>query len=158
MTPRASSNTGAGTRPIPSTITCASSTWIRSSPASTCGLDYVDEVRSRDPVTGRQFSRYTGDQATLHLDNGLKRGYEHKRFGSLFLSKPFGPSQEHRINNIAIFEEGGGWWNRLDLEYTIRDELLATLAWNHYWGSEDTLFGQFGESSNIQLGIKYLFE
>ncbi|WP_133513235.1 RNA polymerase-associated protein rapA [Candidatus Thiosymbion oneisti] len=121
-------------------------------------LDYVDEVRSRDPVTGQKFSRYTGDQATLHLDNGLKRGYEHKRFGSLFLSKPFGPSQEHRINNIAIFEEGGGWWNRLDLEYTIRDELLATLAWNHYWGSEDTLFGQFGKASNIQLGIKYLFE
>ncbi len=121
-------------------------------------LDYADEVRSRDPVTGQKFSRYTGDQATLHLDNGLKRGDEYKHFGSLFLSKPFGPSQEHRINNITIFEEGGGWWNRLDLEYTIRDELLATLAWNHYWGSENTLFGQFGESSNIQLGIKYLFE
>lgn len=121
-------------------------------------LDYVDKVRYQDPVSGQKFSRYTGDQATLHLSNGLKRGEEHKHFGSLFLSKPFGPSQEHRVNNITIFEEGGGWWNRLDLEYTIRDELLATLAWNQYWGDENTLFGQFDESSNIQLGIKYLFE
>jgi hypothetical protein len=121
-------------------------------------LDYVDEVRATDPLTGQTFSRYTGDQATLHLDNGLKRGYEYKTFGSLFLSKPFGPSQEHRINNITIFEEGGGWWNRLDVEYTIRDELLATLAWNQYWGSENTIFGQFADSSSIQVGIKYLFE
>jgi hypothetical protein len=121
-------------------------------------LDYIDEVRSTDSVTGQTFSRYTGDQATLHLDNGLKRGYEYKSFGSLFLSKPFGPSQEHRINNITIFEEGGGWWNRLDVEYTLRDELLATLAWNQYWGSENTLFGQFDKSSSVQVGIKVLFE
>lgn len=121
-------------------------------------LDYIDETRFQDPTTGRKFNRYTGDQATLHLDNGLKRGYENKSFGSLFLSKPLGPSQEHRLNNITIFEEGGGWWNRLDLEYTIRDELLATLAWNQYWGKENTMFGQFEDASSIQLGIKYLFE
>ncbi|MCB2262822.1 MAG: RNA polymerase-associated protein rapA [Candidatus Thiosymbion ectosymbiont of Robbea hypermnestra] len=121
-------------------------------------LDYIDETRFQDPTTGRKFNRYTGDQATLHLDNGLKRGYENKSFGSLFLSKPLGPSQEHRLNNITIFEEGGGWWNRLDLEYTIRDELLATLAWNQYWGKENTMFGQFDDASSIQLGIKYLFE
>lgn len=121
-------------------------------------LDYINDVEYTDPSTGQNFRRYTGDQPTMHLDNGLKRGYEYKSFGSLFLSKPFGPSQEHRINNITIYEEGGGWWNRLDVEYTLRDELLATFAWNQYWGSENTLFGQFADSSNIQVGIKYLFE
>ena len=72
-------------------------------------LDYINEVRAVDGTTGQTFRRYSADQPTLHLDNGLKRGYEYKTFGSLFLSKPFGPSQEHRVNNITIYEEGGGW-------------------------------------------------
>ena len=121
-------------------------------------LDYVDQTQYVDPMTGQKFNRYTGDQASMHLTNGLRRGYENKEFYSLFLSKPFGPSQEHRVNNITIYEEGGGWWNRFTVDYTFRDELLGTFEWNQYWGNDNTTFGQFQNSSSVMLGVKYLIE
>jgi hypothetical protein len=114
-------------------------------------LDFVD-----DTLAGG-YGRYTGDRASMHLSNGLQKDYKNKEFYSLFFSKPFGPSQEHRFNNITIYEEGGGKWNRFDVEYSFMDELIGSAAWNHYWGNENTLFGQFNKSSNLQVGIKYIF-
>lgn len=101
--------------------------------------------------------RYSADQATLHLSNNLQKGNKHKEFYSLFLSKPFGNEQQGRINNITIYEEGGGFWNLVDVEYAFNEELIASAEWNHYWGDENTLFGQFDRSGNLQMGIKYLF-
>ena len=102
--------------------------------------------------------RYTADFATLSLTNDLNKGYENKEFYSLFFSKPFGDSQEHRWNNISIYEEGGGFWNRFDVEYSFTDTVLGSAEWNHYGGDENTTFGQFDESSNVQLGMKWIFE
>jgi hypothetical protein len=103
-------------------------------------------------------SEYTGDPAVMNTTNGLKKGREYKEFYSLFLSKPFGPNQLGRVNNIIIYEEGGGWWNRLDAEYTLSDQLIVTGEINHYWGDDETTFGQFDDSSNIQVGFKYIIE
>jgi hypothetical protein len=44
------------------------------------------------------------------------------------------------------------------VEYRFTDALIGTAELNMYFGSEDTMFGQFKESSNFQLGIKYIFE
>jgi hypothetical protein len=116
-------------------------------------LDYVDSKSKR--VTG--YDRYTGDLPVLHMDNDLAKADEFKEFYSLFFSKPFGPSQEHRWNNITIYEEGDGWWNRFDVEYTFTDNLIGSAELNLYWGNENTLFGQFENASNFQVGLKYLF-
>jgi hypothetical protein len=116
----------------------------------------LDHLNDDSVVPG--YKRYTGDQAVLHLDNGLQEAEEYKEFYSLFFSKPFGPSQEHRWNNITIYEENDGWWNRFDLEYSFTDELIGTAELNLYWGSENTLFGQFKNSSNFQIGMKYIFD
>ena len=129
-------------------------------------LDYVNKSRTCTTQSNAQTttsnsydcSRYTGDLATLHLSNGLNQAYENKEFYSLFLSKPFGPSDEHRWNNIVMYEEGGGYWNRFDMEYSFTDNLIGTAEWNQYWGDEDTQFGQFKDSSNVQVGIRYLFD
>ncbi|MGF1547303.1 MAG: hypothetical protein ACFCUG_08255 [Thiotrichales bacterium] len=122
-------------------------------------LDYVNDRASCRTQTGLEFdcSRYTGDFPTLNPTNGLRRGEEHKEFYSLFFSKPFGSAQQHRWNNITIFEENGGWWNRFDVEYSLTDNLFLMGAWNNYWGEEDTQFGQMKNSSNLQAGVKYLF-
>ncbi len=123
-------------------------------------LDYIDEQDSC--VTQGGFtvdcSRYTADFPTLSMGNGLMQGYENKEFYSLFFSKPFGASQEHRWNNIFIFEEGGGKWNRFDVEYSFSDTVIGSAEWNHYWGDENTTFGQFADSSSLQLGVKWLFQ
>lgn len=116
-------------------------------------LDYIDEAGNGTAASGR----YTADPAVMHLSNGLKKGEEFKEFYSLFLSKPLGEDQLGRINNIIMYEENDGWWNRMDLEYSFTDEWIGTAEWNRYWGSVDTMFGQFNNSSNIQAGIKYLF-
>jgi hypothetical protein len=118
-------------------------------------LDFVDEsVSVNASATGQ---RYTGDMATLHLSNGLQKAHENKEFYSLFLSKPFGPNQLGRWNNIFMFEEGGGKWNRFDVEYSFSDELVGSFELNNYWGDANTQFGQMEDSSNIQVGLKYLF-
>jgi hypothetical protein len=101
--------------------------------------------------------RYTADMATMHVTNNLNKAEENKEFYSLFLSKPFGASGEHRWNNIFMFEENGGKWNRLDAEFSIDDETQATVEYNKYWGNENTQFGQLEKSSNIQVGVKYSF-
>ena len=101
---------------------------------------------------------YHGNQAVLHLSNDLKKGYKYYNFGSLFLSKPFGTQQDGRVNNIIIAERGGGYWNRLDVEYRFTDQLIGSAEWNMYFGDQETQFGQFRDSSNFQLGVKYIFE
>ena len=123
-------------------------------------MDYVDDKGTCTTQTGLQFncSRYTGDFPTMNLTNGMAKARKNKEFYSLFFSKPFGDSQEHRWNNITIYEEGGGWWNRLDVEYSFTDKLLGTAEWNTYWGDRDSMFGQFKDSSNVQVGLKYLFD
>ena len=113
-------------------------------------LDYVD-INTADSWT------YTADQATMSLTNGLNKGEEAKNFGSLFLSKPFGASGEHRFNNIFMFEENGGIWNRFDIDYSIDDETQITFEMNEYGGNENTQFGQLAKSSNIQFGFKRTF-
>lgn len=123
-------------------------------------LDFVDDSRTCTSQVGNPYdcSRYTGDFATLHLDNGMNKGWENKEFYSLFLSKPFGPSQLGRWNNITMYEDGGGWWNRLDAEYSFTDEIVGAAELNLYWGDDDTQFGQFEASSNVQIGVKYIWE
>jgi hypothetical protein len=117
-------------------------------------LDFVDTGSS----TGTDW-KYTADMATMSLTNNLNKGIEHKNFYSIFLSKPFGASGEHRWNNILMLEEGGtgGKWNRLDAEFSIDDDTQATVEYNKYWGDANTQFGQLEKSSNIQVGVKYSF-
>jgi len=122
-------------------------------------LDYVDEQRTCTTAFGTEFdcSRYTADMSTMSLENGMKEGDEVETFVSFFLSKPFGSDVQHRWNNIIIAENDGGYWNRFDVEYSFNDEMVGTVEYNKYWGDEDTMFGQFEDSSNLQLGFKYLF-
>jgi len=101
--------------------------------------------------------KYTADMATMHLTNNLNKGQEFKEFYSLFLSKPFGASGEHRWNNIFMYEDGDGMWNRLDAEFSMDDNTQITLEWNKYFGDANTQFGQLAASSNIQAGFKYSF-
>jgi len=115
-------------------------------------LDYINEGHK-----SAQTWKYTADMATMHLTNNLQAAEENKEFYSLFLSKPFGESGQHRWNNIFMFEENGGKWNRLDIEYTFNDNTVLTGEYNNYWGNENTQFGQLKESSNVQVGVKYLF-
>lgn len=122
-------------------------------------LDFVEEGRTCTTQTGIRFdcSRYTGDFPVLNPTNGLLQANKNKEFYSLFFSKPFGSSQQHRWNNITIYEENGGWWNRFDAEYSLTDNLILSGALNAYWGEKNTQFGQLKEASNVQLGLKYLF-
>jgi len=102
-------------------------------------------------------ARYTADMAAMSMQNGYQKAIKNKEFYSLFLSKPYGSSQQHRWNNIFIYEENGGKWNRLDTEYSLSDNAVLTAEYNKYWGNPDTQFGQFKNSSNVQLGVKYSF-
>jgi hypothetical protein len=117
-------------------------------------LDFVDTGDRRSTNW-----KYTADMATMSLTNNLQKGQEHKAFYSLFLSKPFGASGEHRWNNIFMLDAGNGdgKWNRLDAEFSINDDTQATVEWNKYFGGTNTQFGQFNNSSNIQVGVKYSF-
>jgi hypothetical protein len=124
-------------------------------------LDFIDQT-GRAPTRGGVTSnvtgaRYTGDMAAMHISNGLQKGIENKEFYSLFFSKPFGASGEHRWNNIFMYEENGGKWNRLDAEFSIDDVTQVTVEFNKYFGDVNTQFGQLAKSSNIQLGFKYSF-
>ena len=124
-------------------------------------LDFVDEAGTcTGTSTGANCGRYTADRSAMHLSNGLQKAVENKNFYSLFFSKPFGASGEHRWNNITMLEEGlngNGKWNRLDAEFSIDDDTQATVEYNKYWGDENTQFGQLEKSSNIQVGVKYSF-
>jgi len=123
-------------------------------------LDYVDEKTDSSGAncgTTANCGRYTGDFSSMSLTNGMNKGDEVETFISFFLSKPFGSDVQHRWNNIIIAENGGGYWNRFDVEYSFNDEMVGTVEYNKYWGDENTTFGQFENSSNLQLGFKYLF-
>ena len=121
-------------------------------------LDYVNEtVNANSGNTTATGGRYTADTAAMHMSNGLQKAEENKEFYSIFLSKPFGASGEHRWNNIIMYEENGGKWNRLDAEFSIDDDTQATVEYNKYWGDANTQFGQLEKSSNIQVGVKYSF-
>jgi hypothetical protein len=125
-------------------------------------LDYIDNNNDFDGTTctvddGANCGVYTADYATMHLTNGLNKAEKDKNFYSLFFSKPFGASGEHRWNNIFMYEENGGKWNRLDAEFSIDDDTQATVEYNKYWGNENTQFGQLEAASNIQVGVKYSF-
>jgi len=115
-------------------------------------LDFVDEG-NYDSTTWR----YTADTATMSLKNNLKKAKKNKEFVSLYLSKPFGASDQHRWNNIFMLEEEGGKWNRLDVEFAYDDNTVLTAEYNKYFGNENTQFGQFKNSSNMQVGLKYSF-
>ena len=123
-------------------------------------LDFKNTSRTCTTESGSTFdcSTYTGDMATLSLTNGLKKAEKNKEFYSLFLSKPFGESGEGRWNNIFIYEEGGGKWNRFDVEYGFDDQLIGTFEVNKYFGDNNTMFGQFENASNVQIGVKYLLQ
>jgi hypothetical protein len=124
-------------------------------------LDFIDQgcsFTTQAGVPGASCARYTGDPAAMSVDNGLKKGYKNKEFYSLFLSKPVGANQLGRVNNILIYEEGGGYWNRLDAEYSLSDQMVVSGEINFYFGDEDTLFGQFKNSSNVQVGLKYIID
>ena len=101
---------------------------------------------------------YTADFAAMHMSNGFKKAEENKEFYSLFFSKPFGASGEGRWNNILMLEEGGGRWNRFDVEYSMTDSLIGSIEFNNYWGDKNTQFGQLENASNIQIGLKYLLQ
>jgi hypothetical protein len=116
-------------------------------------LDHV----SKGSSTSDADWQYTADSAVMSMSNGFKKAEENKEFYSLFLSKPFGASGEHRWNNIFMFEENGGKWNRLDAEFSIDDDTQITTEYNNYWGDENTQFGQLKKSSNVQVGFKYSF-
>jgi len=115
-------------------------------------LDFVDVGNSSATNW-----KYTADMATMSLTNNLNKGEKDKEFYSLFFSKPFGASGEHRWNNIFMFEENGGKWNRLDAEFSIDDDTQVTAEYNKYWGDANTQFGQLEKSSNVQVGFKYSF-
>ena len=112
-------------------------------------LDFVDGAQAD--------GKYTADYATMSILNGFNKATKDKNFYSLFFSKPFGASGEHRWNNILMLEENGGKWNRLDAEFSIDDDTQATVEYNKYWGDANTQFGQLEASSNIQVGVKYSF-
>jgi hypothetical protein len=124
-------------------------------------LNYVDENSIPDELSGNydltSLGRFTADYATMSLNNNFNKAEKDKNFYSLYLSKPYGESGQHRWNNIFIYEENGGKWNRIDTEYTINDNTIATAEYNKYWGDENTQFGQLEKASNFQLGVKYTF-
>ena len=123
-------------------------------------LDYVDNATDSDGnACGQKVNCgvYTADMAAMHMSNGLQKAEENKEFYSFFMSKPFGAEQQHRWNNIFMFEENGGKWNRFDVEYSFNDELIGMAEMNKYWGDTNTQFGQMENSSNLQLGLKYIF-
>jgi len=127
-------------------------------------LDHIDNYVDHDGTTScssissSNCGVYTTDYATMHLSNGFNKALENKEFYSLFLSKPFGASGEGRWNNILMLEEGGGRWNRFDVEYSLTNNLIGTAEYNKYWGDDNSQFGQLEAASNVQLGLKYLFE
>jgi len=125
-------------------------------------LDHVDNDVDWDGTActtadGANCGVYTADFATMHMSNNFQKAEKNKEFYSLFFSKPFGNEQQHRWNNIFMYEENGGKWNRLDVEYSFNDEIIGTAEYNKYWGDANTQFGQMEKSSNFQLGLKYIF-
>ena len=127
-------------------------------------LDFIDTTSTSTDDYGNTSvlsgAEYTGDMATMSMENNFNKGIKNKNFYSLFFSKPFGASGQHRWNNIVMVEEGtgsNGYWNRFDVSYGLTDDVESTVEFNNYWGNDNTQFGQFKDSSNMQVGVKYSF-
>ena len=120
-------------------------------------LDYVDE-KVQYQGDSRQYSKHTANAATMSLANQFKKAEKHQIMYTFFLSKPFLEGDALRVNNIVLLEnENGGYWDRLDFEYSYSDDIVLTGALNQYGGDKYGVFGQFVNSSNVQLGFKYIF-
>ena len=120
-------------------------------------LDYIDEV-STQQGTSQTLGRFTANSATMSLGNQFQKAEEHQIRYTLYLSKPFLESDALRVNNLFLLEnENGGYWDKLDFEYTYSDNVVLTGAYNQYGGDRNGVFGQFVDESNVQLGFKYIF-
>ena len=120
-------------------------------------LDYVD-TKVQYAGNTQSYGKFTANPATLSITNGFKKAQEHQIMYTLFLSKPFLESDALRVNNLFLYEqEDGGYWNRLDLEYSYTDDIMLTAEWNKYGGDTNGVFGQFEDMSNVQVGLKYIF-
>ena len=99
------------------------------------------------------------DFATMMLSNGFNTdgAVKFKEYYSLYFSKPFGESGQHRWNNMTMYEGGDGWWNWFTIGFGMTDDIEATFELNHYWGNPNTAFGQHQKSNNVQVGLKYNF-
>lgn len=138
-------------------VTVAKNLFVSLQFMDTWNLDHVDE-NVQYAGNSRSYGKFTANPATLSLTNGFKKAQEHQIMYTLFLSKPFLESDALRVNNLFLYEqEDGGYWNRLDLEYSYADDILLTAEWNKYGGDEYGVFGQFEDQSNFQVGIKYIF-
>jgi hypothetical protein len=105
------------------------------------------------------YSEFHADFATMMLSNGFNTAgaVKSKEFYSLYFSKPFGVSGQHRWNNMTMYEGGDGWWNWFTIGFGMTDNIEATFETNHYWGTPNTQFGQLQNSNNVQIGFKYNF-
>jgi len=105
------------------------------------------------------YSEFHADFATMMLSNGFNTAgaVKSKEFYSLYFSKPFGVSGQHRWNNMTMYEGGDGWWNWFTVGFGMTDNIEATFETNHYWGNPNTQFGQLQNSNNVQIGFKYNF-
>ncbi len=120
-------------------------------------LDYVDE-NVQYAGDSRAYSKHTANPATMSLANGFKKAEEHQIMYTFFLSRPFLEGDALRVNNIVLLEnDNGGYWDRLDFEYSYSDDIVLTGALNLYGGDDFGVFGQMANSSNMQLGFKYIF-
>ena len=120
-------------------------------------LDYVDE-NVQYAGDSRAYSKHTANPATMSLANGFKKAEEHQIMYTFFLSRPFLEGDALRVNNIVLLEnDNGGYWDRLDFEYSYSDDVVLTGALNVYGGDQFGVFGQMANSSNMQLGFKYIF-
>ena len=138
-------------------VTVATNLFISLQFMDVWNLDYVDTNVQYDGNT-RSYGKFTANPATMSMANGFKKAEEHQIMYTFFLSKPFLESDSLRVNNLFLYEqEDGGYWNKLDLEYSYADDILLSAEWNQYGGDEFGVFGQFADMSNFQLGIKYIF-
>ncbi len=120
-------------------------------------LDYVDQKVQYDG-NSRAYSKHTANPATMSLANGFKKAERHQIMYTFFLSRPFLEGDALRVNNIILLEnQNGGYWDRLDFEYSYSDDIVLTGALNLYGGDQFGVFGQMANSSNMQLGFKYIF-
>ncbi len=120
-------------------------------------LDYQDTTVSYDGNT-QDYGKFTANSASMSMSNGFRKAEEHQIMYTFFLSKPFMESDVLRVNNLFLYEnEDGGYWNRLDFEYSWSDSTIISAAWNQYGGDEYGVFGQFEEMSNVQGSVKFIF-
>ncbi len=121
-------------------------------------LDYQDSEVSYDGNFGQNYGKFTANPASMSMSNGFRKAEEHQIMYTLFLSKPFMESDVLRVNNLFLLEnEDGGYWNRLDFEYSWSDSTILSAAWNQYGGDEYGVFGQFEDMSNVQGSVKFIF-